>query len=31
MAIYLVQHGISLAKDIDPERGLSDEGAWEKR
>ena len=29
MAIYLVQHGISLAKDIDPERGLSNEGAQE--
>ncbi|MCK5003405.1 MAG: phosphohistidine phosphatase SixA [Gammaproteobacteria bacterium] len=27
MAIYLVQHGISLAKDVDPERGLSVEGA----
>ncbi|MDH3343014.1 MAG: phosphohistidine phosphatase SixA [Gammaproteobacteria bacterium] len=26
MAIYLVQHGISLGKDIDPERGLSSEG-----
>ena len=26
MAIYLVQHGLSLAKDIDPERGLSKEG-----
>lgn len=29
MAIYLVQHGKSLAKDIDPERGLSDEGIAE--
>ncbi len=27
MAIYLVQHGISLSKDVDPERGLSNEGA----
>lgn len=26
MAIYLVQHGISLAKEVDPERGLSNEG-----
>ncbi len=26
MALYLVQHGKSLSKDIDPERGLSDEG-----
>ena len=26
MAIYLVQHGLSLAKEIDSERGLSDEG-----
>ncbi len=29
MAIYLVQHGMSLAKNIDPERGLSDEGIKE--
>ena len=29
MAIYLVQHGTSLAKDIDPERGLSNEGVQE--
>lgn len=29
MAIYLVQHGISLAKDIDPERGLSQQGVQE--
>jgi phosphohistidine phosphatase len=26
MAIYLVQHGIALSKDVDPERSLSDEG-----
>ena len=26
MAIYLVQHGISLPRDVDPERGLSIEG-----
>lgn len=26
MPLFLVQHGISLAKDIDPERGLSEEG-----
>ncbi|MCB2180906.1 MAG: phosphohistidine phosphatase SixA [Desulfobulbaceae bacterium] len=26
MAVYLVQHGKSLAKEIDPEQGLSDEG-----
>ena len=26
MAIYLVQHGLSLAKEIDPERGLSSQG-----
>jgi phosphohistidine phosphatase len=29
MALYLVQHGKSLSKDIDPERGLSDEGRAE--
>lgn len=29
MAIYLVQHGISLPKDEDPERGLSAEGIRE--
>ncbi len=27
MAIFLVQHGISNLKEVDPERGLSDEGA----
>ncbi len=26
MALYLVQHGKSLSKDQDPEKGLSDEG-----
>ncbi len=26
MAFFLVQHGKSLPKDIDPEKGLSDEG-----
>ena len=26
MALYLVQHGKSLPKDVDPERGLSGEG-----
>lgn len=26
MALYLVQHGKSLSKDIDPDRGLSEEG-----
>ena len=26
MAIFLVQHGVALAKDIDPERPLSEEG-----
>ena len=29
MAIYLVQHGKCLAKDEDPERGLSDQGRSE--
>lgn len=29
MALYLVQHGISAAKDIDPERGLTDQGRAE--
>ena len=31
MKIYLVQHGLSLPKEADPERGLSDEGAEEVR
>jgi phosphohistidine phosphatase len=26
MALYLVQHGVSLPKEIDPDRPLSDEG-----
>ncbi len=26
MALYLVQHGLSLPKDVDPEKGLSTEG-----
>ena len=26
MAIFLVQHGLSLPKEIDPEKGLSDQG-----
>ena len=29
MALYLVQHGISLPKDIDPEQGISDTGRAE--
>ena len=29
MALYLVQHGKALQKDVDPERGLSDEGIAE--
>ena len=29
MALFLVQHGKSLPKDIDPEKGLSDEGISE--
>jgi phosphohistidine phosphatase len=29
MALYIVQHGKSLPKDIDPEKGLSDEGRAE--
>jgi len=29
MALYLVQHGKSLSKDIDPEQGLSQEGQSE--
>jgi phosphohistidine phosphatase len=29
MAIYLVQHGKSLPKDVDPEKGLSEEGKKE--
>lgn len=26
MALYLVQHGKNLSKDVDPDKGLSDEG-----
>ncbi len=29
MALYLVQHGLSAAKDDDPERGLTEEGTTE--
>ena len=29
MAIYLVQHGKSLSKDIDPQQGISEEGQAE--
>ena len=29
MALYIVQHGQSLPKDIDPERGLSEQGRRE--
>jgi phosphohistidine phosphatase len=29
MALFLVQHGKSLSKEIDPEQGLSDEGRAE--
>lgn len=29
MSIYLVQHGLSLSKDIDPEKGLSEKGMAE--
>ncbi|MFC1505382.1 phosphohistidine phosphatase SixA [Thermodesulfobacteriota bacterium] len=29
MSIYLVQHGLSLPKDIDPEKGLSEKGTAE--
>jgi phosphohistidine phosphatase len=31
MALYLVQHGKSLPKDVDPDQGLSDEGIAETR
>ena len=31
MGLYLVQHGKSLPKEIDPEKGLSDEGIAEVR
>jgi phosphohistidine phosphatase len=29
MALYLVQHGISASKDVDPERGLTSQGRIE--
>ena len=29
MALFLVQHGKSLPKEVDPEQGLSDEGRAE--
>jgi len=29
MALYLVQHGKNLPKDVDPEKGLSEEGRQE--
>ena len=31
MSLYLVQHGKSLPKNIDPDQGLSDEGVAETR
>ncbi len=31
MALYLVQHGKNLPKDIDPDKGLSEEGMAEVR
>ena len=31
MALYLVQHGRSLPKDVDPDQGLSDEGVAETK
>jgi len=31
MALFLVQHGISAGKDIDPERGLTDQGRAETK
>ena len=31
MALYLVQHGKSLPKDIDPDQGLSEEGISETK
>lgn len=31
MALYLVQHGKSLPKDVDPDQGLSDEGIVETK
>ena len=31
MALYLVQHGKSLPKDVDPDQGLSEEGIAETK
>jgi phosphohistidine phosphatase len=31
MALYLVQHGQSLPKDVDPDQGLSDQGIAETK
>ena len=31
MALYLVQHGKSLPKDVDPDQGLADEGMAETK
>lgn len=31
MALYLVQHGQSLPKDVDPDQGLSDQGISETK
>ena len=31
MALYLVQHGKSLPKDIDPDQGISETGRAESR
>lgn len=31
MALYLVQHGQSLPKDVDPDQGLSDQGIAESK
>jgi phosphohistidine phosphatase len=31
MALYLIQHGKSLPKDLDPDQGLSEEGIAETR
>ena len=31
MALYLVQHGKSLSKDVDPDQGLSEEGTAETK
>jgi len=31
MALYLVQHGKSLPKDVDPDQGLSDDGIAETK